>query len=163
EAEPQGYAAATGDLPPVRRGDVSSLGGETAAAPPTVSASPADEAEERPRRKRLRSLVAMVVLLARVGGGAWVVLRASSGRSVGNESELAQKAQKAYEEPDFAEAGLQFRQLALDFPKSPNLAKYRFMAELSDLRESVNKVQESEKEADFHARNLIQFAAENRD
>jgi hypothetical protein len=162
-ADPPGYAAAMTDLPPVRRGDGVSLPGETAVAPPAVSASPAEETEGPPRLKRLRSLVLMAVLLALVGGGAWLVIQTSTSRSVGNESELAQKAQKVYEDHDFAEAALQFRQLGLDFPKSANLAKYRFLAELSDIRESVNKVQEGEKQAEDNARRLIQFAAENRD
>src|SRR5262249_53588125 len=95
--------------------------------------------------------------------GAWLIIQATSSRSVGNESELAQKAQKAYDDRDFTEAALQFRQLALHFPKSANLAKYRFLAELSDVRESINKIQEGEKEAKLNAERLIQFAAENRD
>jgi outer membrane protein assembly factor BamB len=163
ESEPVGYSAAIGELPPVRRGDGMGLVGETAVVSPAVSESPAEETEGHPRRKRLRSLVVMVVLLALVGGGAWLIVQASSSRSVGDESELAQKAQKAYDDHDFAEAGMQFGRLALDFPKSKNLEKYRFLAELSYIRESINKVQEGEKEAKLNAERLIQFAAENRD
>src|SRR5439155_24060053 len=105
----------------------------------------------------------MVMLLALVGGGAWLIIQASINRPVGNEPELAQKALKAYEDLDFAEAALQFRQLALDFPKSTDLAKYRFLAELSDIRESINQIQEGEKEAKLNAERLIQFAAEHKD
>src|SRR5262249_42532639 len=77
--------------------------------------------------------------------------------------ERARKALKAYEDTEFAEAALQFRQLALDFPKSKDLAKYRFLAELSDIRESVNKPQSDAKEAKDNVGRLGQFMVDYRD
>jgi outer membrane protein assembly factor BamB len=105
----------------------------------------------------------MLVLLALVGGGAWLVIEASDNRQRGDETELDRKAQKAYDERDFAEAAVQFRQLALDFPKSANLNKYRFLAEFSDLRDRANRVQTDPTEARRNAEDLLQFAAVNKE
>src|SRR5262249_15872909 len=125
--------------------------------PPAPGPSPAEETASPPRRKR-RRLVMMVMLLALVGGGAWLILDASTKRPVGNEMELAQKARKVYEEGEFAEAAQQFRDLTLNFPKSADVTKYAFLAELSDVRGPVSIVQPDKEEAKRNLERLFRFA-----
>ncbi len=140
EAGPIEYTGGAAPPPPVRRGDGDSL----MEAPAFDSAPRSSEAVEEAPRKRRRSLVAVVAMLAIVGGVGWAVFHFASGQAVGNEEERYKQALKQYEARNFAEAAELLRTLARDFPKSPNEASYRFLAELSDVRDPIYRVQDVE-------------------
>jgi outer membrane protein assembly factor BamB len=141
--EPAEYTLATGGLPPIRTADAPTVD-LYPMLPPPVRVPEAVAPHERPRRKRLRSLVVMAVLLALVGGATWAVVQAVGRPAVGNEAERAQKAFKDYDERAFPEAAQEFRELAVDFPQSPSAEKYRLLAEFSDVRGSIQEVQDPE-------------------
>ncbi len=162
EAEPLTYTEFTGELPPVRRGEGANLGVEAAPLAPSLDAAPAAQREGPAPRKRRRSLGIVLLLLALVGGVAWAGFHFAVAPSAGNEKELYAKALKAYDERDFGEAAAQLRDLYLKYPQSPKAGEYRFLAELSDIREAVNRIQKGE-EPRQNLERLGQFVGEYRD
>ena len=73
----------------------------------------------------------MLVLGSIAAIGYWRV------RTGGQRSRALQQAEELYLKHDFAEASAAFQKMQRDFPDSPNLKKYRFLGELSDIREAV--------------------------
>ena len=73
--------------------------------------------------------------------GLAIVAGVSYWRVVGsietNEAERFQKAEELYKKEEFAEASAALQKLQRDFPESANSKKYRFLAELSDVRQAV--------------------------
>ncbi|MCI0462639.1 MAG: PQQ-binding-like beta-propeller repeat protein [Gemmataceae bacterium] len=130
---------------------------------PDEAPPPEPEPEPAPVRKRRRSLLAVVTLLALIGGLVWGGFRLAATRQAGNEADRFERALKQYDERNFAEAAERFRTLAIDFPQSPHEAKYRFLAELSDVLEPLQRSGTDDKLLTQNADRLAQFAAENQD
>ena len=90
-----------------------------------------------PRQRRLAALwviSAMLLGLGIVGGVSyWRVV----GTIETNEAERFQKAEELYKKEEFAEASAALQKLQRDFPESASSKKYGFLAELSDVRQSV--------------------------
>src|SRR5205823_2315446 len=128
--EPPGLSVATWQAP--------TAPGTTAVA--EKPAAPPDAAPLAPPGKRRRWTLAaiggMVLVLACFGMAGWWVVE--SGRAA-SEGQRAAKAMELYEPPEqnFAEAAARFQELLRDFPDSRDAKKYRFMAELSDVRSAV--------------------------
>lgn len=131
------------DAPPVRRSSatasdrsesvsVEAPGGQV--SEPYV-APRAETAAGKTARRRSRWIVAALLLL--LVGGLSLAIWLALGRRAGNEAELFKQAELEYQEHHFADAQVLFQNLQRDFPSSQNLALYRFLAELSDVREAV--------------------------
>jgi hypothetical protein len=112
-------------------------------------------------RKRRRALVVILLLLGLLGGGVWAGLHYLGFGSGGNETELAARALKAYEDRDFGEAATQFRRLFRTFPHSPKASEYRFLGELSAVREPIHRSQEPQ-ELKPNLERLVQFVSEHK-
>jgi hypothetical protein len=163
EAEPVAYTEFAGELPPVRRGEGADVGPELPLPAPSPGAAPAAQTETPTPRKRRRSLVVMLLLLAVVGGVAWAGYQFAVAPSVGNEKELYAKALKAYDERDYGEAASILRDLYLKFPQSPKVPEYRFLAELSDIREAIQPVASTITQTKQNLERLGQFVGEYKD
>jgi outer membrane protein assembly factor BamB len=162
EPEPVPYTESAGELPPVRRGEGATLGPEIPRTPPSPSTAPAAE-REAPRTKRRRSLVVMLLLLTLVGGVSWAWLHFAGIGTSGNEGELYAKALKAYDERDFSEAASFFRDLYLKYPQSSKVTEYRFLAEFSDIREAVHRIQPNPEKTKESLERLARFVGEYKD
>lgn len=137
--EPRELASANwATPPPVRASGLSIL--EAPAAQETVPAlatTPAAEMPAAPRARR-RSLLVIVLMLAVLGGvltGGFLLLQ---GRHEVNEEERYKQAHALYQQRDFAEAATALQELARAFPASTKRKHYRFLAELSDVREAAH-------------------------
>jgi outer membrane protein assembly factor BamB len=132
---------------------------ESAPAEETIPAEP----EPRPPRRRRRSLLGVVTLLALIGVLVWGGFALVASRRAGNESERFERALALYAERTFGEAAERFRTLAIDFPQSAQESKYRFLAELSDVLEPIQYPLSDGRALKQNADRLAQFAADNRD
>ncbi|MBI2806007.1 MAG: PQQ-binding-like beta-propeller repeat protein [Planctomycetes bacterium] len=106
------------------------------AAPAPVAIAQATEPAPRQRSawRAVWIIAGMLIMLGIVAGvGVWRV----RGTIETNEAETFQKADELYKKPDFAEASAAFQKLYREFPDSPHNKKYRFLAELSDVRLSA--------------------------
>jgi len=83
------------------------------------------------RQRVLWLITAMFVMLGLVAGSAY--WRLQSGLAT-NEAERSQKAEQLYQDQNFTDASEAFQRLNRDFPDSKDSKKYRFLAELSDVR-----------------------------
>ena len=94
------------------------------------------------RRRALWVIAAMFLALAAVVGvGYWQI----RGGIASNEEERFKKAEEKYEGHQFADASAAFQKLHQDFPDSPHSKKYRFLAELSDMRQAIDSREELDK------------------
>jgi outer membrane protein assembly factor BamB len=83
------------------------------------------------RRRALWVIGGMLLVLGIViGAGFWRF----HGGAASNEAERYQKAETLYTEHQFADASVALQKLQRDFADSPHNKKYRFLAELSDVR-----------------------------
>jgi hypothetical protein len=89
-----------------------------------------------PTRKWQRSVLILLLLLIVTIATTWWLL---SGASPGDESGRWARAEKDYKDRNFADAATGFRALVADFPESEQRAKYQFYAELSELRDQVER------------------------
>ncbi len=108
----------------------------------------------RRRRRALMIIAAMLLMLGLVAGVGYWRLR---GTIQSNEAERFQHAERLYKDREFAEASVAFQKLHRDFPDSPHNKKYRFLAELSDVRQSAQGGETSEETAKALER-VLQFA-----
>ncbi len=103
-------------------------------APAPVAYASGSSEPVAPRRRAVWIIAGMLLLLGIVAGvGYW---RIRSGVE-SNEIERFQRAEEKYKEEDFVDASAAFQSLHRDFPDSPQQKKYRFLAELSDVRKAV--------------------------
>lgn len=131
------------------------------AMPPSPPAAeigkPVAAIDKPPRRKRLAlwASVGLLAALVGIGVGSWWRI----GRSIAsNEDERFQAAQKLYDRREFAEASAALQKLYRDFPDSASNKKYRFLAELSDVREAVYGPHESSDELGKALQRVLQLA-----
>ena len=96
----------------------------------------------------------MLVLSLVAGGSYW---RIHSGIQ-SNEDERFLSAEKLYGDHEFAEASSALQALHRDFPDSPHNKKYRFLAELSDVRQAVYGSREKPEEAVQALERTLQLA-----
>src|SRR5262249_46180419 len=113
------------NAPPVRRGGAAPAGSPAAVA----EAHPTPGTGRTIRNIILAGAVTLVSIVVVVGAGAYVYLA-----YIGGERGLEAVARKAYEEGRFPEASTDYRQLVKNFATSPDVRKYQFFADLSDLR-----------------------------
>ncbi|HXG10005.1 MAG TPA: PQQ-binding-like beta-propeller repeat protein [Gemmataceae bacterium] len=124
------------EAPPVRRPS-----SDTFSAAPSEPAGeehdgevlPVSSARRRARRIMAALALAVVVFLGFAGWIAWSVF-------VANENRLRDQAQRAYQEGRFVDAANQYRSLASKFPESTRAPEYQLLAELSELRDSLQGV-----------------------
>jgi outer membrane protein assembly factor BamB len=138
------------EAPPVREA-VSVPAAAVAAPPEPTIATPA-----RPRRWALWTILAMLLVLGGVGAASWWRINRSIAT---NEAERFEAAQKLYDKGEFADASLAMQKLHRDFPDSPYNKKYRFLAELSDVREAVYAPRETSDDLGKALQRVLQFAA----
>jgi len=124
--------------PPVRRAAVLSADGEPTAVatlPPPKASSPSASAGGKKARRRSRWIVAglLLVLVSGLSLAGWLAMR----RQAGNETELFKNAEREYQEHRFADAAVLFQDLLRDFPGSEQRGLYRFLGELSAVREAI--------------------------
>jgi outer membrane protein assembly factor BamB len=115
------------DAPPVRE-----------EAAPAVASEPVQLAAPTPapvKRRRALFVIAAMFLLLLVGAGVayWQI----RGGIASNEAERFDKAEALYKDDKFADASAALQKMHADFPDSPHNKKYRFLAELSDVRQAV--------------------------
>lgn len=139
----------TPDAPPVR--DVAA----PVARPKRKIAEPAP----RKRRWALWLIVAMFLTLGLLAGAAFWRIR---GGMAANEADRFQKAEALHKEQRFADAATAFQNLQRDFPDSVHIKKYRFLAELSDVRDAVASSKSAE-ETNTALSRVLQFAGAHHD
>jgi hypothetical protein len=135
------------DVPPVREG-VPSVPVRATIAPPLATPEPVK------RRRALWVIVAMVLALGIVAGASYWHIRGSIET---NEAESFQRAEELYQEQRFSDASSALQKLYRDFPDSPHNKKYRFLAELSDVRQAVD-LRESPEETRKAFERVLQLA-----
>jgi hypothetical protein len=113
------------------------------------------EPAPRKRRRALWAMAGMVLVLGLVAGGSYWRIR---GGIETNEIERFQKAEELYRNKDFADASPALQTLHRDFPDSPHNKKYRFLAELSDVRQAAYGSREKPEEAKQALERVLQFA-----
>jgi outer membrane protein assembly factor BamB len=114
----------------------------------------------RKRRRALWVIGAMLLLLGVIAGaGYWRISRGIES----NEAERFQKAAELYKQQEFAEASSALQKLHRDFPDSPHNKKYRFLAELSDVRGAAYGPRETPDEAVQALERVLQVAGMYRD
>jgi len=106
-------------------------------------------------RRRMRWII-LLLLGILSGGVAWGFWYARGSRT-GSETGLFQKAESLYQERNFAEAVVLFQALNRDFPDSKDRNLYRFLAELSDVRDPVYYPQGGNEELVKTLDRLVQF------
>lgn len=114
------------------------------------------ESAPAPRRRRWWAVgVVGVLLLAlgAVGVGAWWRVRAGLAS---NELERYQRAESLYKNREFADAIAALQKMQQDFAESPHVKKYRFLAELSDVRLAL-QASESPEETVKTLERAVQF------
>lgn len=124
--------------PPLRRPDVLVPDGDSVAlamTPSSAAAAPVATAVAKKARRRSRWLVAALLLV--LAGGLSLAGLAALRRQAGNEAELFKAAEREYHEHRFADAAVLFQNLQRDFPGSEQRALYRFLGELSAVREAI--------------------------
>jgi hypothetical protein len=126
-------------------------------APPNQSPLPVGGGSDTPiRRRRAKWVIgAMLLVLIILAGASYWRIRGSIAT---NETERFQKAEELYNQREFADASSALQKLHRDFPESPNNKKYRFLAELSDVREGVQS-RESPDETTKALERVLQLAA----
>jgi outer membrane protein assembly factor BamB len=113
-----------------------------------------------PGRRRSRWLIAGLLLILAAGlAGGFVLIQ---GTRPDEEAVQLKRAEELYQDKNFADAAIQFRQLLNDFPESKNSARYRFLAELSDIRETVYNARDADESGKAFAR-LYEFLQLYRD
>src|ERR1700722_16819516 len=100
-------------------------------------------------------MAGMGLILGLVAGGSYWRIR---GGIETNETERFQKAEELYRNKDFADALPALQTLHRDFPDSPHNKKYRFLAELSDVRQAAYGPREKPEEAVHALERVLQFA-----
>jgi outer membrane protein assembly factor BamB len=128
----------TWEAPPVR---APGLGMADGASPGTAVAempalAPAPAAEGV-RRSRQRARWIVLGLLLVLGGGLGSGFYIARGSRAGNETERFDKAQKLYDEHNFAEAAAELQGLHRDFPDSRKRHHYEFLRQLAAVRDAV--------------------------
>ena len=106
-------------------------------------------------RRRVRGIVVLLLLILS-GGVAWGIWFARGSRT-GSEAGLFQKAEALYKEGNFAEAVVLLQALNRDFPDSKKRNQYRFLAELSDVRDPVYNPQGGADESVNSLDRVVQF------
>ena len=109
----------------------------------------------RMRRLALYGISAMLLILGGVAAAGW--WRISSGIE-SNEAERFQKAEELYRKDEFADASAALQKLHRDLPDSPHNKKYRFLAELSDVRQAAYGPRETPDEAVQALERVLQLA-----
>lgn len=104
---------------------------------PTVVDVPAPVVDTPPQRRSRRPLLVVGTLLLLLAGGVTFGVWRMQGRLVQAEDERFQQAEKFYEQQEFGDAVTILQSLYRDYPKGRNATKYRFLAELSDIRRPV--------------------------
>ena len=141
--------------PPVRNARADGFTTGPYLAVSSTAPAPAGEPLASRTRRRMRRIVLglLVLLVAGVGG----VLFLTRGRQASDELEYSAKAEKLYNEREFADAAAMLQKLNREFPDSPEARRYRFLGELSDVREAVYHPQgDADETAKTHDR-LLQF------
>jgi outer membrane protein assembly factor BamB len=130
-----------------------------AGAPPMHTSPEAIRAGAPPAPRRTRwalwTIVAMLLVLAGVAAGGWWRIHRSIAS---NEEERFQAALKLYDQREFADASSALQKLHREFPDSPDNKKYRFLAELSDVREAVYGPRESADDLAKALQRVLQLA-----
>jgi outer membrane protein assembly factor BamB len=109
----------------------------------------------RSTRRRIRRVIALLLVLLS-GGVAWGIWFAKGSRKE-SEDGLYQKAEALYQERNFAEAVVLLQALNRDFPDSKKRNHYRFLAELSDVRDPVYSPQGGPEDMVKSLDRLLQF------
>jgi outer membrane protein assembly factor BamB len=135
------------EAPPVRE-DVVSAPVREAIAPPLPTPAPVK------RRRALWVIGAMALALGVVAAASYWRIRGSIET---NETESFQRAEELYQEKRFSDASAALQKLHRDFPDSPHNKKYRFLAELSDVRQAVD-LRESPEETKKAFERVLQLA-----
>lgn len=104
-----------------------------ASAPESPSTHEIAGAKQARRRSRWLATILLLILAGGLGVAAWSAIN----RQAGNEAELFKTAQREYDDSHFADAAVLFQDLQRDFPGSDQRAHYRFLGELSAVREAV--------------------------
>lgn len=143
-------AAGTWEAPPVRN---QQSGVSVQDSPLTTHHSPLTTPHATRRRVR-RIILLLLVILS--GGVAWGFWYARGSRSE-SETVLFQKAEALYKDNNFAEAVTLLQALNRDFPDSKKRNLYRFLAELSDVREPVYNAPDGSEEPLKALDRLAQF------
>lgn len=125
-------------------------------APEPIAAPVAAPAPVK-RQRALWIISAMLLVLAVGAGAAFFFIR---GGIASNEAERFQKAEELYKEHQFADASAALQKLHRDFPDSPHSKKYRFLAELSDVRQAVY-ARESPDDTVNSLQRMLQLAGTN--
>jgi outer membrane protein assembly factor BamB len=150
-------AAGTWEAPPVRNqgSGVSGQDSRVAGSQPllTTPHSPLPTPHSTHRRVRWVILLLLVVLSGGVAWGFWYV----RGSRTESEAVLFQKAETLYQEGKFPEAVILLQTLNRDFPDSKNRNLYRFLAELSDVRDPVYYPQGGNEEMVKTLDRILQF------
>jgi outer membrane protein assembly factor BamB len=140
------------DAPPVR------LPGATAIAQKPIVLdvrSPTEPVRERRARRRSRRLILLVFFL--VTGGLAAGFYLVRGRQAENEAQRFERAEKLYQDHQFADAVLRLQNLVRAFPESKDRRRYLFLAELGDVRDPVYHPQGDAGEAARTHDRLLQF------
>ncbi|HZZ82621.1 MAG TPA: PQQ-binding-like beta-propeller repeat protein, partial [Gemmataceae bacterium] len=127
--------------------------GET--TPPTP-----EKAVRSPRRWAPLVIGAMLAILGIVALIGW---RSISQSIASNEKERFDAAKALYDKREFADASAALQKMHRDFPDSIDSKKYRFLAELSDVREAVYRYHESPDELSKSLQRVLQFATVYKD
>src|SRR5262249_22317333 len=134
-------AAGTWEAPPIRNHEIgvsdqeAGVGSQTSGVRRQESDARSQASETPLTRRRVRGL-GVLLLLILSGGVAWGIWFARGSRTE-SEAGLFQKAEALYQEGNFAEAVVLLQALNRDFPDSKKRDHYRFLAELSDVRDPV--------------------------
>ncbi len=108
-------------------------------------------------RRRSRRLIAGLLILM-VGGLSLGGMAVWSKRA-GHEAEREARADQRYEERDFAEAAVLYRNLLRDFPDSEERQRYRFLAEWCEVRDAVYQAGSDAAETAEALKRLTEFLA----
>jgi outer membrane protein assembly factor BamB len=150
----QEMGSGTWTAPPVRsRGQGTAH--ETAPASEAVSPGVGGSLTAEKTRSRARWLIAALSIFLAIGLGAglWI----AHGKRQSNETDRFQSARELYENHAFSEASAAFQNLNRDFPESDHVSLYRFLGELSEVRDSVYAQEDSPKTLEETLQHVVQF------
>jgi len=128
------------NAPPVREGATDGYGASASNGTFGLAPLPELHGEHAPSRLRHWLATSAAAAVAAACVGLVAVWLANESKPT-DDPELAAKAYKEYAQGHFMDAKTLFNKLRQDFPKSPEIDSYNFLAEFSELRDAIERIQ----------------------
>ncbi len=153
---PQEVGPGVWEAPPVRGVDNAPAGATAVIEPPPVVPAAEPPVAHTARRRAVLGIAGLALVAAIVVG--YFLWKFENVRA-GSEADRFTLAQERYDRGDYSEAADVLKKLIRDFPASPNIRKYSFMAELSVVRSEADAAQDVNalKPAFMHVQQFLSF------